>query len=85
MSRCGNDRRPGCGREIDWGIDPDGKRIPLTRGAPIYVVEHFDKESGAYAVRKVEPGSYRVSHFATCPNASNFSASAPKRNPAEGA
>jgi hypothetical protein len=71
MSRCGNDRRPGCGAEIDWGVTPEGKRVPLSRGAPIYRLGPFDHESGAYPIERIE--GYRVSHFKTCPKASEFS------------
>ena len=72
MSRCGNDRRKGCGREIDWGVTPEGKRVPLSRGFPIYEVEGYDRDSNTYSVRLVEKGTHRVGHHATCPEVENF-------------
>lgn len=82
MSRCGNDRRPGCDAEIDWGILEDGTRVPLTRGAPIYRVLGYDRESNTYAIERADAaaapgGGYRVNHYKTCPKANNFTKPAP--------
>lgn len=61
MSKC-----KGCGKPITWGIDPEGKRIPLDPSAPVY----------AYASETQQcerTGLALVSHFATCPDANKFS------------
>jgi len=71
MSTCGNDRRPGCGKEIDWGVLADGTKVPLDRGAPIYRLGPWDPEARCYSIERVD--GYRVSHFKTCPKANEFS------------
>lgn len=62
----------GCGRTIVWGITKEGIKIPLDPKPPVYEFED------------VEPGDHHlvarnklamVSHFATCPKASQFSGS----------
>lgn len=72
MSRCGNDRHPGCGKDvIVWGVTPDGKRIPLDIRAPVYKLGTWDAQAQCYPVERVQ--GYKVTHFATCPLANNFS------------
>lgn len=72
MKTCGDSGRPGCGREIAFGLTPDGKRIPLDLTAPVYCVGPWDETAQAFRVERASIG-YRVSHFATCAKASNFS------------
>jgi hypothetical protein len=72
MSTC-----KGCGRDILWGVDEKGTRIPLDPRAPVYHVMAFDPETNTYAVERAGgsvPTNY-VSHFATCPKAKDFSRS----------
>lgn len=57
----------GCGADMIWAETPDGKRIPLDAKAPVYFVT-----ADGVATRAV---GYYVSHFKTCPRASDFSAS----------
>jgi hypothetical protein len=77
MSRCGSGDRPGCKKEIWWGQTPEGKKVPLDMTAPVYRVISFDSVSGLYAVEQVT--GYKVTHFATCPVANNFSSSSKKQ------
>jgi hypothetical protein len=63
----------GCGKEIVWGVTPDGKRIPLDPKPPIYAVAQ--DVGGALHLRRMPTGDVMVSHFATCPQANEFSAS----------
>lgn len=67
------DRCKGCGRKIVWGIKPDGKRVPLDAVAPVFLLRGLDKEQGCYPVDIAPPDTAFVSHFATCPKASEFS------------
>ena len=75
----------GCGKPIVFGLTENGKRIPLDPRPPVYQIvtdgdagppdivrlaQHFD----ASALR----ATAMVSHFATCPKASEFSASKKK-------
>lgn len=64
-----------CGKQIVWGRTADGKNVPLDPKAPVY------------AIMKIHPGApadicrtslSMVSHFITCPNANDFSASRKK-------
>ena len=63
----------GCGKPIVWGITADGKKIPLDPRPPIY---RFD---GHDATRIERVMDVYVTHFATCPKASQFSGSKPKQ------
>jgi hypothetical protein len=58
-----------CKAEIIWGKTPEGKSIPLDPKPPTYVLG----EDGV-AVRSAA----MVSHFATCPDARQFSGSGRK-------
>jgi hypothetical protein len=82
MPRCGSGARPGCGKEIRWGRTADGKNIPLDPAAPVYKLGPFDAESGLYAVEKVD--GFKVSHFATCAQANNFSKGTKPQKSSEG-
>lgn len=58
--------RPGCGRKIEWHQTESGKWIPMER-LPTYCEpegEDTVKPTGKKAL---------ISHFLTCPNASEFS------------
>lgn len=56
----------GCGKAIVWGETVDGKRIPLDPRPPVYKI--------LATGRVVRDVTCMVSHFATCPHASQFSA-----------
>lgn len=64
-SRCAG---PKCGREIVWGVDGDGQRIPLDPRPPVY-----DVDETVEPPRAVRRQGAMVSHFATCPDAGQFS------------
>lgn len=68
----------GCGKPIVWARTPDGKRIPLDPRPPVYLWSANETEDGYACFRadKTESTAYFVSHFATCPKANDFSASA---------
>lgn len=76
MSRCGSGSRPGCGKEIQWGVLPDGGKVPLDLGAPIYRLGPWDPNAGVYAIERIT--GVAVSHFKTCPQAQNFSGAGKK-------
>lgn len=67
----------GCGRPIVWIETPDGKRIPLDPKPPVYRVTSDG--------RGERDRLCMVSHFATCPQASDFSASNRRGDAADGA
>ncbi len=73
MARC-----KGCDKRIVWGVDSKtGKPVPLDPVAPTYRVLKHDA-SGASVVELLPIGedgerASMVSHFATCPKASQFS------------
>lgn len=64
----------GCGKFIRWGVTEDGKKIPLDPRPPVYAIIggslHSDGE-----LRVERRTTSLVSHFGTCPKASDFSAS----------
>jgi hypothetical protein len=57
-----------CGCPLGFGETADGKWIPLDLRSPVYVVI----ESGAKS-RAVRNMNTYVTHYATCPQASEFS------------
>jgi hypothetical protein len=59
----------GCGRPIVWAKDEKGTRHPLDPRAPVYHFNGGDLE-GEFEVHRL-PSAW-VSHFATCPKASEF-------------
>lgn len=65
-------RRPckSCGRELTFARTPDGKAVPLDMVAPVYELE-LDWETGQMVA--VRTTSAHVSHFSTCPHASQHS------------
>lgn len=65
----------GCGKSIVWGETKDGKKIPLDPRPPVYSVRK-DPLSGTVLERALD---CMVTHFATCPQASQFSASNKKQ------
>lgn len=75
---CGSATRPGCGKPIVWGLDPQGKAIPLDPSAPVYRVMRHD--SGGRPLIERDRGAM-VSHFATCPKANEFSKSQKRERP----
>ena len=71
MNRC-----QGCGKPIVWGTTPSGDKIPLDPSAPVYKVT--GQMAGGPAVELLPAAERRltgpfVSHFSTCPKASDFS------------
>ena len=73
-----------CGRPIVWGVDGNGKRIPLDPRPPVYRV--FHPQAGGRTCTLARDTSAMVSHFATCPRASEASGRArqPQRDPIQG-
>ncbi len=53
-----------------WGETPDGKRIPLDPRPPVYQIGAVAIDAGTPITRDY---GAMVSHFATCPKASQFS------------
>ncbi len=71
MSRCGQRDGNGCGRELLWALDENGKVIPLEKDAlPIYQLGEWDAASNRYAVTRAT--GVRVLHHAVCPKRDNF-------------
>ena len=70
----------GCGKPIVWGVTADGKRIPLDPRPVVYhAVEESEFENRVTCTRVPEATNTAgtktacyVSHFATCPKASEF-------------
>lgn len=70
----------GCGAPILWAKTAEGKAIPLDPRAIVYTVDAAElKDDGQVLSLRVTQekgevvGRAFVSHFATCPKASNFS------------
>lgn len=59
-----------CGRRLTFVKTPEGKIVPLDTVAPIYEMR-AGPDGEAIAVRCDQ--SFGVSHFATCPQANQFS------------
>ena len=57
-----------CGKRIVWAKTPEGKVVPLDPVAPTY-----DVRLNLMGDQTAERSSAYVSHFATCPNANDFS------------
>ena len=64
----------GCGARIVWGVTENGKRIPLDPRPAVYILTDHVMNT---PLRNTEPiariGDAMVSHFITCPHASDFS------------
>lgn len=62
----------GCGKKIVWGVTLAGKKIPLDPTPPVYRSTEGQQinTDGVFIERASD--AY-VSHFATCPNANDFS------------
>lgn len=60
----------GCGKEMVWAKTADGRAIPIDLRPVIY---RIIGPGPNYAAARVPTGEYAVSHFATCPKASEFS------------
>lgn len=68
-----------CGMPIRFIEGPNGKSIPAQRVRVVYVLA-----GSLFAERKLEArelGETYVSHFETCPHASEFSGAAAGRSP----
>ncbi len=78
----------GCGREIVWGKKHDGGMVPLDPRAPVFAVDTEGEAYSLKSQLDIEGrlqmalpngqcalvrAKWMVSHFATCPNANEFS------------
>jgi hypothetical protein len=69
----------GCGKRIVWGV-MEGKKLPLDPSPPVYEVVGIDgngpivRRAARYTEGMPIVG-FMVSHFSTCPKASEFSGS----------
>ena len=63
-----------CGKNIVWGITGEGKRVPLDPRAPVYAIVEI--KIGETKICRTSLSM--VTHFATCSNANEFSASKKK-------
>jgi hypothetical protein len=63
----------GCGKTIIFGHTQDGRAVPLDPKPPVYDTMTVE---GKIRIRRNR--SAMVTHFATCPNASDFSRSKPQ-------
>lgn len=63
----------GCGRPILWATNTEtGKMVPLDPTAPVYILStHGDGETKTCC--RAPTDAFAVSHFATCPEANQFS------------
>lgn len=63
-----------CGKEIIWGLTEAGKPLPLDAKALVFIPtgEVRQTKYGPTMVYKIDKDA-KVSHFATCPNANEFS------------
>lgn len=69
----------GCSKEILWAVDEKGTKHPLDTTPPTFIVVGHDKDGTA----KVQRSNGYVSHFATCPNAAEFSGKPRQKTNAE--
>ena len=58
-----------CGKKILWALSHEGKRIPLDPTPPVYQVQVIEGQE-TMCIRRT---SVLVSHFATCPDATEHS------------
>lgn len=70
MAKC-----KGCGAEILWAKNENGKMMPLDAKAPVYVLTIRNDMGTEARCQRAEKGRAFVSHFATCPKANEFSGS----------
>ena len=75
----------GCGAEIIWAMNENGKLIPLDAKAPVYLltevkksITEVEKSTRCVRVGRDDLPACYVSHFATCPKANEFSGSKKK-------
>ena len=69
----------GCGKEIVWGVTEDGKKIPLDPRAAVYrFTDHGQGGPRPDNSRIIRDRNAMVTHFATCPQAGQFSRSKKK-------
>ncbi len=69
----------GCNNNIVWGITEDGTRIPLDPRAAVYDVEEVEG-----VVQATRDRTAMVTHFATCPKASDFGRGRKKKGKGNG-
>ena len=60
----------GCGAPIVWAVLENGTKVPLDPKPPVYHTGTLRPDGGVNATRDREA---LVSHFATCPQANQFS------------
>lgn len=78
----------GCNKKILWGKDGMGRAVPLDVIPPVYRVTQTEDNNFLLALANqvfntAEP-TFFVSHFATCPKASEFSGSRRERTAGAG-
>jgi hypothetical protein len=74
-----------CGVTIVWAVTESGARVPLDVRPHVYEVERTGVGPVARKMDSFKPGErngYAISHFATCPFASEFSKKARTANAA---
>jgi hypothetical protein len=59
----------GCGRPIIFEKNESGRVVPLEKVATVYFID----QNGRLAKSPAPAGGYYISHFTTCPKASEFS------------
>jgi len=70
----------GCGREIVWGEDEGGRKIPLDPRPAVYVVVRKTPTGTELLAKRTSQAM--VSHFVTCTAANKFSGSKKTNAPA---
>ena len=64
----------GCHKPIVWGMTADGTKVPLDPQPPVYAVRQTERMAdGTVRILRLDKDEAMVSHFSTCPNASQFS------------
>ncbi len=68
-----------CGKEIVWGVTEAGTKVPLDPSPAVYQIDSVDLAyQSDCKVRRTK--SAMVSHFITCPNATQHSKKNKKEN-----
>ncbi len=70
-----------CGKTIVWGVTEDGTKIPLDPSPPVYVITGKLQAYQGEGFQVERTKMSLVSHFITCPNASQHSKKNKKEAP----